>query len=202
MDYTKFAEFAPTDYAGALKKEHFMDCGMHALWQNMPRISGPAFTVKLNAGDHLMFHAAIYEAPAGSIIVADSGSMDFAVSGGNVSAIAQKNGIVGFIVDGVIRDIKEVREAKFPIYARGVMPIPGMKKAILPLNQPITCGGINVNPGDIIVADEEGIAVIPKNEAQSIYAKTKEKVEKEAKISLEEWEKAHRQKINEMLGKA
>jgi len=201
MDYTKFAEFAPTDYAGALKKEHFMDCGIHGLWQNIPRIAGPAFTVKLNAGDHLMFHAAIYEAPKGSIIVADSGSMDFAVSGGNVSAIAQKNGIVGFIVDGVIRDIKEVRQARFPIFARGVMPIPGIKKAILPLNIPITCGGICVNPGDIIVADEEGIAVIPKDEAETIYAKTKEKVEKEALMSLEEWESAHYQKINEMLGK-
>lgn len=201
MDYTKFSKFAPTDYAGALKKEHFMDCGIHALWQPIPRISGPAYTVKLNAGDHLMFHAAIYEAPFGSIIVADSGSMDFAVSGGNVSAIAQKNGIAGFVVDGVIRDIKEVREAYFPIFARGVMPIPGIKKAILPLNEPITCGGICVNPGDIIVADEEGIAVIPKDEAESIFLKTKEKVEKEARISLNEWEDTHHQKINEMLGK-
>lgn len=200
MDYTKFAEFAPTDYAGALKKEHFMDCGIHALWQPIPRIAGPAFTVKLPAGDHLMFHAAIYEAPSGSIIVADSGSMEYAVSGGNVSAIAQKNGIAGFVVDGVIRDIKEVREAHFPIFARGVMPIPGIKKAILPLNVSIVCGGIHVNPGDVIVADEEGIAVIPKDEAEAIYAKTKEKVEKEAQMSLDEWEKQHRQKIKEILG--
>ena len=199
MAYTKFAAFAPTDYAGVLKKENFMDYGIRALWQPIPRISGPAFTVKLTPGDHLMFHAAIYAAPRGSIIVAESGSMDFAVSGGNVSAIAQRNGVVGFVVDGVIRDIKEVREMGFPVFARGVAPMPGIKKEIIPLNVPITCGGIAVNPGDIIVADEEGIAVLPKEEAEAIYEKTKTKVEAEARMSLDEWEEAHHNKIKAML---
>ena len=83
---------------------------------------------------YLMLHAAIYRAESGSIIVVEAGSIEYAVSGGNVCAIAQKRGIAGFIVDGVIRDLAEVREAQFPVFARGVMPKPGVKKTLGSLN--------------------------------------------------------------------
>ena len=199
MDYAKFSRLAPTDYAGPLKRENFMDFNLKALWQPIPRISGPAYTVKMAPGDNLMLHAAIYQAPIGSVIVADTGSLDFAVAGGNVCAIAQKRGIAGFVIDGLIRDIKEVREAKFPVFARGVIPMPGIKKEILPLNETITCGGVTVEPGDIIVADEEGVAVIPKNKAEDIYTKAKNKADQEAKMSLEEWEANHRQIVKKHL---
>jgi regulator of RNase E activity RraA len=199
MDYAKFSTLAPTDYAGPLKRESFMDFGIKELWQQIPRISGPAFTVKMAPGDNLMLHAAIYEAPVGSIIVADTGSLDFAVAGGNVCAIAQKRGIAGFVIDGLIRDIKEVREDKFPVFARGVIPMPGIKKEVLPLNEPIICGGVKVNPGDVIVADEEGIAVLPKDKAEEIYIQAKNKADKEALMSLEEWEENHRKIVTKHL---
>ena len=199
MDYAKFSLLAPTDYAGPLKRENFMDFEIKALWQPIPRISGPAYTVKMAPGDNLMLHVAVYTAPVGSIIVANSGSLDFAVAGGNVCAIAQKRGIAGFVIDGLIRDIKEVRETKFPVFARGVIPMPGIKKEVLPMNEPITCGGITVNPGDIIVADEEGVVVIPKNEAEDIYTKAKDKTDKEANMSLEEWEANHRKIVEKHL---
>lgn len=199
MDYEKFSNLAPTDYAGALKRESFIDFGIKALWQPIPRISGPAYTVEMAPGDNLMLHVAIYEAPVGSIIVANTHSMDFAVAGGNVCAIAQKRGIAGFIIDGLVRDIGEIREAKFPVFARGVIPMPGIKKEILPLNQTITCGGINVNSGDIIVADEEGIAVIPKDKAQDIYTQAKNKADKEASLTLEEWEENHHKIVQKHL---
>ena len=201
MNYEKFATIAPTDYAGALKRESFMDFGIKALWQPIPRISGPAYTVEMAPGDNLMLHAAIYDAPVGSVIVAKANSMDFAVVGGNVCAIAQKRGIAGLVIDGLIRDIKEVREASFPVFARGVIPMPGIKKEVLPLNTPITCGGINVNSGDIIVADEEGIAVIPKDNAQAIYTQAKNKADKEATLSLDEWEANHYKIVQKHLNK-
>ena len=77
-------------------------------------MAGPALTVKAPPGDNLMLHAAIYRAPAGSVIVVEAGDVDYAVAGGNVCAVAQKNGIAGFVVDGVIRDLAEVREKRFP----------------------------------------------------------------------------------------
>lgn len=192
MNYKKFAQLSPCDYAGVLKRENFMDAGIKELWQRTPRISGPAFTVKMIPGENLGLHMAIYAAPKGSIIVAQSGTMDYAVSGGNVCKIAKNLGVAGFVIDGVVRDIVEVREAKFPIFGRGVMPMPGSKKQAVPLNEPIVCGGIDVNPGDIIVADVEGVAVIPKERAEEVYKKTKEKADKEAAMSFEEWAENHR----------
>ena len=196
MDYAKFGELSPCDYAGALKRDSFMDAGMRELWQGIPRMAGPAFTVKMIPGENLGLHQAIYAAPKGSIIVAETGSMDYAVSGGNVCKIAQNRGIAGFVIDGVVRDIAEVREARFPIFGRGVIPIPGGKEKVVPLNVPIICGGIDVNPGDIIVADEEGIVVIPKDRADEVYAKAKAKAEEEAAMSFEEWAANHKRKID------
>lgn len=196
MDYKKFAELSPCDYAGPLKRESFMDAGMKELWLDIPRIAGPAFTVEMVAGDNLALHKAIYEAPKGSIIVAQTHSMDYAVSGGNVCAIAQGLGIVGFVIDGVVRDIGEVKQMKFPVFGRGVIPMPGIKKEALALNTPIVAGGIDVNPGDIIVADEEGIAVLPKDKANEIYEEAKKRVDEEAAMGFEQWAKNHREKID------
>ena len=92
-------------------------------------------------GDNLMLHAAIYRARPGDVIVVEAGDADYAVSGGNVCAVAQRRGITGFVVDGVIRDLAEVREARFPVFARGCIPKPGVKESLGELNQAITCGG-------------------------------------------------------------
>ena len=196
MDYQKFSEISPCDYAVVLKRDSFMDAVMKELWPNIPRISGPAFTVNMIAGENLALHRAIYEAPAGSIIVAQSNTMDYAVIGVNVATIAFKRGIIGFVIDGVVRDIAEIREAKIPMFARGVLAMPGTKKEAVAVNTPIAAGGIKVNPGDIIVADEEGIAVIPKDRAEEIYKECKEKVQKEAAMSFEEWAERHKKNID------
>ena len=75
--------YSPTDYAEALPRSQFMDFQIKPLWSPIPRISGFAFTVKLAPSDNLMLHAAIYQAPPGSIIVVEAGDTDFAVAGGN-----------------------------------------------------------------------------------------------------------------------
>ena len=196
MDYQKFSEISPCDYAGTLKRESFMDAGIKELWPRIPRISGPAFTVNMVAGENLALHRAIYEAPVGSIIVAQSNTMDYAVIGGNVAMIAYKRGIVGFVIDGVVRDIAEIRENKIPVFGRGVLAMPGTKKQAVAVNTPITAGGISVNPGDIIVADEEGSAGIPKDRAEEIYQECKEKVKKETALSFEERAERHKKNID------
>lgn len=196
MDYKKFADFSPCDYAGPLKRESFMDSGIRELWTGIPRISGPAFTVEMVAGENLALHRAIYEAPVGSIIVAQSNTVDYSVIGGNVALIAKKRGITGFVIDGTVRDIAEIRENEVAIFGRGVLPMPGGKKNAVPVNVPITAGGISVNPGDIVVADEEGVVVIPKDKAQEIYEQTKANVEKERAMSFEQWASNHKEKID------
>ena len=198
MQYN-FAELAVTDYGSVMDREHFIDPKIHSLWQGMPRISGPAYTVQLAPGDNLMLHAAIYEAPAGSIIVADAGDDQFAIAGGNVCSIAQQNGIKGFVIDGVIRDLAEIIAMEFPVYAKGVFPVPGKKAFYSELAQSIQCGGVKVKTGDIIVADIEGIVVIPQEQAAEVYAKAKAKFDEEAATSIEDWERSHRAKVAKAL---
>lgn len=198
-DCLKFQDLSPTTYADALERQQFMDIGIKAVWSPIPRIAGKAYTVKCYPGDNLMLHAAIYRAEPGSIIVVEAGSIDYAVSGGNVCAIAQKRGIKGFIVDGVIRDLAEVREAKFPVFARGIMPKPGVKKTLGSLNIKINCGGVEVEPEDIVVADEEGIVVIPASEQDRVYKIARERANKDATQTLDQWQAQHQAKIEQIL---
>ncbi len=198
--YSKFAELSPTFYADAgLEREQFMDLSIKEMWQDIPRIAGKIYTVSCPPGDNLMLHAAIYRAEPGSIIVVQAGDLKYALSGGNVCATAQERGIAGFIMDGVIRDVAEVREAKFPVFARGVSPIPGKKKALGTLNQPITCGGVEVNPRDIAIADEEGIAILPRDQSEELWLRAKQKAERDAAQTLKDWQTNHRNKIEKLL---
>lgn len=193
-----FETISPCDYADALPRQQFIDYAIKPLWSNIPRIAGPAFTVKCAPGDHLMLHAAIYRASPGDIIVVEADD-NYAVAGGNVCAIAQSRGIKGFVIDGVIRDIAQTRENKFPVFARGVVPKPGAKKCVAPLNTPVLCGGVSVNAGDIVVADEEGIAVIPLEQAENVFTIAKARAEKDASMTLEQWCEQHVDKVESTL---
>ena len=193
-----FETVSPCDYADALPRQQFIDYAIKPLWSNMPRIAGPALTVKCAPGDHLMLHAAIYRASPGDIIVVEADD-NYAVAGGNVCAIAQSRGIKGFVIDGVIRDIAQTRENKFPVFARGVVPKPGAKKCVAPLNTPVLCGGVSVNAGDIVVADEEGIAVIPLEQAENVFTIAKARAEKDASMTLEQWREQHVDKVESTL---
>jgi 4-hydroxy-4-methyl-2-oxoglutarate aldolase len=194
-----FAKLSPTVLCDVLTRDRVMDLGIRPLWPDMPRVAGPAYPVRCPPGDNLMLHAAIYRAQPGAILVAQGGDTDYALAGGNVCAVAQKRGIVAFVLDGVIRDVAEARAMRFPVFARGVVPFPGAKDALGVLGGPVRCGGVEVTPGDIVVADEEGIVVVPAARAREILAGAEAKAAKEATQSLEEWEKAHRARVEEIL---
>lgn len=194
----ELSQISTCEYAEALPREQFVDYVIRQMWPQMPRIVGPAFTVKCGKGDHLSLHAAIYQANAGDVLVVETDGV-FATTGGNVCAIAQQRGIKGMIIDGLIRDLAEIREMKFPVYARGVMPKPAKKEQIYPFNQTIICGGVRVNAGDIIVADEDGIAVIPATILSQVYQAGKARTEADAAMNLTEWQAQHQKKINSKL---
>src|ERR1700722_7486546 len=198
-DAASFADIPPTTLADLLDRGQVMDIGIRPLWPSMPRVAGPAFTVRCPAGDNLMLHAAIYRAPVGSVIVVEAGDTDYAVAGGNVCAVAKRHGIAAFVIDGVIRDVAEVREMAFPVFARGVIPIPGTKAAIEPLNQAVRCGGAAVQAGDMVVADEEGIVVVPAARRAEILRDAPARLAREASESIETWEQAHHARIEKIL---
>ncbi|MFE6494741.1 RraA family protein [Streptomyces sp. NPDC057748] len=195
----EFEDISPTTLADLLGRGQVMDIGIRPLWPSVPRVAGPAFTVRCPPGDNLMLHAAIHRAEPGSVVVVESGDVDYALAGGNVCAVARRRGIAAFVADGVIRDLAEVREMRFPVFARGVIPIPGTKKAVGPLNGPVRCGGVDVEAGDIVVADEEGIVVVPRARREQVLRDARAKVAEEAGESLDAWEAAHRARIDDIL---
>ncbi|MEU0198409.1 MULTISPECIES: RraA family protein [unclassified Streptomyces] len=198
-DVDAFTDIPTTTLADLLGRAQVMDIGIRPLWGPVPRVAGPAFTVRCPPGDNLMLHAAIHRAAPGAVVVVESGDLDYALAGGNVCAVAQRRGVTAFVADGLIRDLAEVREARFPVFARGVIPIPGTKSAARPLNERVRCGGVSVDPGDVVVADEEGVVVVPGARREEILAGARAKLAKEAGETLDMWESAHRARIDGIL---
>jgi 4-hydroxy-4-methyl-2-oxoglutarate aldolase len=201
MDGPAFARFATTTYSDVLTRDRVMDMGMRPLWMPIPRIAGPAYPVRNEPGDNTMLHIAIHRAPAGSVIVCQAGDHEFAQAGGNVCAWAQKRGIAGLVVDGCVRDVGESRENGFAIFGRGIIPIPAKRGKRGVLNGPVTCGGVSVAPGDVVVADEEGIVVLPAAKADDIFRAAEARATKDAATSLDDWVAVHKKTIDDVVQK-
>ncbi|MBB2944264.1 regulator of RNase E activity RraA [Actinoplanes lutulentus] len=196
---TGFDSIPPTTLADVLDRSRVMDIGIRPLWTPVPRIAGPAFTVSCPPGDNLMLHAAIYRAAPGSVVVVQSGDLDYALAGGNVCAVAHRRGIAGFVLDGLIRDLGEVREIGFPVFARGVIPIPGTKSELGTHGRDVVCGGVVVGNGDVVVADEEGVVVVPRDRSSEVLAAAQAKLAKEEAETLDDWQESHRARIEKAL---
>ncbi|BBH71379.1 hypothetical protein ACTI_80640 [Actinoplanes sp. OR16] len=196
---TGFSSVPPTTLADVLGRSQVMDIGIRPLWGPPPRVAGPAFTVSCPPGDNLMLHAAIYRAEPGAVIVVQSGDLDYALAGGNVCAVAHRRGVAALVLDGLIRDLGEVREIGFPVFARGVIPIPGTKTRLGTHGASVICGGVTVRPGDVVVADEEGVVVVPGDRHDEVLAAAQAKLAEEEAESLDDWERAHRAKIEKAL---
>ena len=171
---------------------------------------GPAFTVKVPAGDNLMLHRALDLAKPGDIIVVDGeGYGHRSLMGEMMLDYAVKRGIAGFVIDGMVRDGNALKEAAIPFYALGTTPQGPYKNGPGEINVPIACAGQVVFPGDILVGDEDGIVVIRPEWAQELADLAVEKHEKELKelaarkqaVSNEEMEKRHDAKWTELAAK-
>ncbi len=199
MDANAFARLSPTTLAEVVTRDRVMDHGIKPLYLDMPRLAGPAYPVECPAGDNLMLHVAIHRAPAGSVIVCKAADSNWAMAGGNVCAYAQQRGIAGFVVDGVIRDLAETRANRFPVLARGVIPIPGVRKKIGTLNSAVVCGGVRVEPGDIVVGDEEGVVVVPAARAKEILEAAQARAARDEETSLDQWVANHKKNTDAAL---
>lgn len=165
---TAYREYPSPDISDLVNRLYTMSSDIHNV-SNNTEICGPACTVKVFPGDNLMVHKALDVAKPGDIVVVDaSGNRSNAVLGDLVSNKAKHVGIQAFVIDGLVRDIEGIRESGLPVYATGVTPIGPLHRGPGEVNFPISCGGIVVNPGDIIRADENGIVVIRKDFAAEI----------------------------------
>src|SRR5258706_1888440 len=169
-DFMKyFAEFNTPDISDLLNRMYAVYPGIALMTHKHHRLCGPACTVKVFPGDNLMVHKSLDVAAPGDIVIIDAhGSSMNAVLGDLISTKSKHRGIAGFVVDGFIRDLPDILELDFPIFARGTTSIGPLHRGPGEINYPICCGGIVVNPGDIIVADGAGIVVIPKEIAADL----------------------------------
>ena len=155
-----YKAFETTDVSDMLNRMFTMSPDIHNLCNDLP-IVGPAITVKLFPGDNLMLHKALDVAKPGDVLVVDtSNSSNNAVFGDLIANKAKHRGIAGLVIDGLIRDLAGVRETGLPVYARGVTAFGPLHRGPGELNYAISCGGIVVNPGDIVTADQSGVVVV------------------------------------------
>jgi regulator of RNase E activity RraA len=146
-----------------------LDAHIHPLIPELSRVVGPALTVKSRPGDNLMAMKAIELAQPGDVIVIScDGETNLSVWGGIMSVIAARQGVAGVVADGLVRDAAQIREARLPMFATGLTPAGPTKNGPGQINTVISCGGVVVRPGDIVVGDEDGVVVVPRDEAGAV----------------------------------
>ena len=144
------------------------------------RVCGPAFTVAVRPGDNLMIHAAMAMAKPGDVLVIDGKADRTCALMGSIMLNACKQlGLAGVVLDASIRDIEELRELGFPVWAVGANPNGPTKFVPGRINWPISCGGVTVNPGDLIVGDADGVVVVERETAAMLLPLAAAKVTEE-----------------------
>ena len=167
-----FREFDSPDISDQLNRLYALVPEIYCLTGSKHKLVGPVCTVKVYPGDNLMVHKALDVANPGDIIAVDArASRTNAVIGGLISMKAKSRKIAGFIVDGFIRDLPEILPLDFPVFARGATPIGPLHRGPGEINFPICCGGVVVHPGDIVVADQAGVVIVPLDYAPEILAR-------------------------------
>lgn len=147
------------------------------------KLCGPAVTVLSRAGDNLMIHKAISVAQPGDILVVNIGDYEEAGAWGEIATVAaMERGIRGLVIDGGVRDTQAIKALGFPVFCRSVSIKATTKKLIGYINHPITCGGVIVNPGDVILGDADGVVVVKKEDVEEVIKKAEDKESFERKV--------------------
>jgi 4-hydroxy-4-methyl-2-oxoglutarate aldolase len=141
---------------------------------------GSAFTVQNYPNDNITTHRALQMVEPGDVLVIDEGQGSATGAfGHNMSLEARKRGVVGLVSNGHIRDVKLLRDERFPVYCRGVCPRSAQKNTPGSINVPVQIGGTVVSPGDIVVGDDDGVAIVPHATARDVLERAKARMDME-----------------------
>jgi regulator of RNase E activity RraA len=145
------------------------------------KLAGPALTVDVRPGDNLMIHAAIALAKPGDVLVIDGkGDQTAALMGTIMMTACKQLGIAGVVIDGAVRDSLEIDEMDFPVFSVGTNPNGPTKNVPGRIGHPITCGGVHVRSGDLVVADADGVFIGERERVQALLPLAHKKVEDES----------------------
>jgi 4-hydroxy-4-methyl-2-oxoglutarate aldolase len=163
--------------------------GVRPMW-SCPKIVGRAVTMKikpvgLEKPKQHLGTAAIVAAQPGDVIVVDNGGQpDGSCWGGLLSLAAKTKGISGIVIDGACRDIDESRDLEFPVYARGALPMTARNRVMQEsFNQEIQFAGVQVHPGDLVIADGSGVVVIPRSQEEEVVKEAEAVAATEARMA-------------------
>jgi len=156
-----------------------MTAAMKPLYPGI-RFVGTAVTVRTLAADIAAPFKAIDLCDPGDVILIDShGSQDTAFWGENMTMSAINRQVTAAIIDGACRDVEEIRKLRFPVICKGIVPNVGSVSGYGQINITIQCAGVSVSPGDIVIADENGVVVVPKNDCRMTLEKAQTLLETE-----------------------
>lgn len=150
-------------------------------------VCGPARTVRTGPGDNWAIHRAVSEARSGEVLVVDAGCDASHGYFGDILGLAcLKKKLGGLIIDGAVRDIGALRTLCFPVFALATSPVQCRKDSDGAINAPVVCGGVSINPGSLMIADDDGVLCVANSDLTEIEC---------AITALTEFEKSIRSKI-------
>jgi len=183
-----FSQFDSATIYEVTGKDSLMSSDIKSVWPGAKMV-GTAVTVFTHPADNLMIHKAVCVAGPGDVLVVTVGQCREAGHWGEILTVAaQTRGIVGLVIDGSVRDVEAIQKHNFPVFAAGICMRAATKEQLGMINHPIVCGGVKVNPGDIVVGDSDGVVIIPQQQAEKVLlgAQTRQHREQELMNKLRE----------------
>lgn len=158
-----------------------VDPAIRPVWAGAA-VAGPAYPVHCSPGDNLAIHLAVERAPRGSVLVVDAEGFVAGYWGEVLTAAAQAAGLAGLVIDGGVRDVAALARRAFPVFSRGIS-VRGTVKASAPsVGLAIRMTGVDVAPGDLVVADDDGVVALPVAEVQRVLSAGEARAAKEAEF--------------------
>jgi regulator of RNase E activity RraA len=176
----QFAKYPTGNIVDAMGRVGAMDPGIKPVGRGM-KFAGSALTVRIRACDNLVIYKAMELGQPGDVLVIATSNFQGAATWGDLtSMIAKAKGIVGIITDGMVRDVDGICQVGLPVFARGATPNSPFKDGQGEVNFTVSCGGMTVRPGDILVGDGDGVVVIPREDWDEVLKGVAKVAEKES----------------------